>query len=268
MGNEEKNLQDFTGAGEKKVAGLLGSLRRVEAPGDFDTRVRARIAKGKPSFTAPWLPILVRVGAPLALLAIIGGYFGYNAFYRQGNIGVPEVVETQEEAPGVVEPQPSAQIAPSTGALQTPEFAVVKPAVNSNSPVAVSSGKMRPSAINKAEQPGGGSVDQALRETNTVVPRRPSGDVQPTVNSSPSVPAATLSVRDVFGAMGIRASYSGSGWRVSSASGAAAKAGMQAGDIIEAVNGQPVGANTVFNSGFVGHSIRVKRNGASVQIAL
>ena len=91
------------------------------------------------------------------------------------------------------------------------------------------------------------------------------GNVENTVNSRPVI---TQSVLDVFGSMGIRARLEGGGWRVSSAGGRAASAGLKAGDIIEAINGKPVGANTTFDADFLGRTLRVKRDGAIIQISL
>lgn len=253
MGNEEKNIQN---AGEPQIAALLGSLKRVEPPGDFDMRVRARIAKGKPAQVgASWRPVFLRIAAPALLLVAIGGYLGYNTLYRQGNVGVPEVVDSTPVATPATE---TATVPAPTG-----ETVAVKPA-SSNDLAATTSDKKINAPNKKPERPAGGSLDSALRETNSIVPR----NVETAGNSTPTAPASTLSVREVFSAMGIRASYSGSGWRVSSASVRAAAAGLKVGDIIESVNGQTVGINTVFDARFSGHNLRIRRDGAVVQINL
>lgn len=268
MLNEEKRLQDLTDAGAEKVAAMLGSLARVEAPGDFNAHVRARIAKGRPATArTSWFPAFARIAAPALVLMAVGGYFGYNALYQQGNVNVPEVADAQQTVP-----------APDSDSLTTPgqnevgDRIVVQPtdqmtrdniAVGVNVDSRLSPDKKptntKLGANRSVDRPGGGSVDLALRETNSV---------SPTVNSNPIIPATTLSVREVFSAMGIRASHSGAGWRVSSASGRAAAAGLKTGDIIESVNGQAVGANTVFDANFAGRSLRVNRDGASIQISL
>ena len=260
MATEYQNMKDFTGTHEHKVAAMLGSLNRVDAPGDFDMRVRARIAQGKPSQAgSAWMPVFLRIAAPALLLAVIGGYFGYSALYRQGNVGVPEVVDSTPVS------APVAALETETPTISGPagETTAVKPLAGSDDLV-VTLDKKANAANKKPNRPGGGSLESALRETNSIVPR----NVETTVNSTATVPASTLSVREVFGAMGIRASYSGSGWRVSSVSGRAAAAGLKAGDIIESVNGQPVVGNAVFDANFSGRSLRVKRDGASIHITL
>lgn len=261
MVNEKNNLQEFTDAGEERVAAMLGSLKRVDAPGDFDFHVRARIAQGRPSEArTSWFPTFARVAAPAMMLAAVGGYFGYNALYDTGTVNVPVVADSAPvaTAPVVVPTLNEVEPAPAS----TTEVAV-KPPVNTDETVAAAPKKdTATTAVKKPDTPEGGSVDMALRETN-----RP-GNVVNTGNSSPVVPTSTLSVREVFSAMGIRASFSGTGWRVSSASGRAAAAGLKTGDIIETVNGKAVGANTVFDEKFSGTTLRVKRDGASIQISL
>ncbi len=264
MLREEKRLQDFADAGEENVAAMLGTLKRVDAPADFDFRVRARIAQGRPAEKrVSWFPAFARVAAPALMLAAVGGYFGYNALYSTGTVNVPVVADAGPVAPAPVVVATSNEIAPAPAA--TTEVAV-RPPVNTEETVAGTPKKDTTTVAKKPETPEGGSVDMALRETNTLSTRP--GNVVNTGNSSPVIPTSTLSVREVFSAMGIRASFSGTGWRVSSVSGRAAAAGLKTGDIIETVNGRSVGANIVFDEKFLGSILRVKRDGASIQISL
>ena len=54
MVNEQKNTQEPE---FEEIGRLIGGLKRVEAPKDFDFHVRARIAKGRPvERTRSWLP--------------------------------------------------------------------------------------------------------------------------------------------------------------------------------------------------------------------
>lgn len=261
MLREEKRLQDFADSGEEKVAAMLGTLKRVDAPADFDFRVRARIAQGRPAEArVSWFPAFARVAAPAVMLAAVGGYFGYNALYDTGTVNVPVVADSGPVAIAPLVVPTSNEVALTPAA--TTELAVKLP-VNIDETIAAAPKKdTATAAVKKPETPEGGSVDMALREAN-----RP-GNVLSTGNSSPVIPTSTLSVREVFSAMGIRASLSASGWRVSSASGRAAAAGLKAGDIIETVNGKAVGANTVFDEKFSGSTLRIKRDGATIQISL
>ena len=74
MSNEEQKNFDLE---NDPVRSLLGGLKRVEAPGDFDFRVKARIASGRPAGRpSSWLPALAKLSVPLAVLLLIGGFFG------------------------------------------------------------------------------------------------------------------------------------------------------------------------------------------------
>src|SRR5882757_9958101 len=91
MENEEQKIYE-----DEPVSKLLGGLKRVEAPNDFDFRVKARIAAGKPADrSASWLPASVRYAVPLVLLVLVGGYIAFNAFYSAKKIDAPAMAETQ-----------------------------------------------------------------------------------------------------------------------------------------------------------------------------
>lgn len=80
------------------VAGLLGSLPRVEAPNDFDFRVKARIAAGQPAKIA-WFPSVARVAVPLGLVLSVGGYFGYRSnYYQAAATDVATVAKSQTDS--------------------------------------------------------------------------------------------------------------------------------------------------------------------------
>ncbi|MEQ1644505.1 MAG: hypothetical protein ABL959_13740 [Pyrinomonadaceae bacterium] len=273
MLREEKRLRDFADAGEEKVAAMLGSLKRVDAPADFDFRVRARIAQGRPAGArTSWFPTFARVAAPAVMLAAVGGYFGYSALYQSDEVYVAEVVESgstinSRPASSSENVQPSEPVAKNTpdGILSEPAENVIEDRMtfgkdaNVTREVKAIPANRRPSTdLNQ-----GGSREDAQGITNTI-------SISPVANTGDSRPTnarVSLSVLEVFGAMGIRASFSGTGWRVSSASGRAAAAGLKTGDIIETVNGKSVGANTVFDEKFVGSAVRVKRDGITINIS-
>lgn len=266
MVNERNNPQEFADASEEKVATMLGSLKRVDAPGDFDFRVRARIAQGRPAEKRTWFPAFVRVAAPAMMLAAVGGYFGYNALYSSGNVGVPEVVSVQVEPmsdPIAEVTAQNSEAGDNNKMLVQPQENVIEDQmtfgknteVKSRAEIVLEGNRSKSSNSNKVT-----SFDIAQSQSNSIK----IGNVENTVNSRPVAPQSVL---DVFGSMGIRARYE-NGWRVSSASGRAASAGLKAGDIIEAINGKPVGANTSFDADFAGRTLRVKRDGTTIQISL
>ena len=90
MRNEDQEINE-------QVSKLLGGLKRIEAPGDFDFRVKARIAAGRPvDRNVSLLPNWVRFAVPLGLLLLIGGYFGFKAIYSPDKLAVAPIAEVQK----------------------------------------------------------------------------------------------------------------------------------------------------------------------------
>jgi hypothetical protein len=83
---------------------LLGSLETVEAPSDFDLRVRSRLANERSAPRAGFLFSNFTFGFPSVALAtlalVIGGVFAF----RVWNTSTPNIVAVQTETPEASEP--------------------------------------------------------------------------------------------------------------------------------------------------------------------
>ena len=237
---------------ERRIAELIGTLRHVEAPGDFDTHVRARIAARrdkKPSIS--WRPVLAGVVAA-AMLAFVG-YLGVRSFAP--NAPEPNVSQTTAtKQPSSVQNQHSI-VAP------TPAPSV------SQAPQTVASDK-RPTT-NKLLPPAqqGGSIDEASKDAHRPFAKEyvPSQH-RPGDNSG--LGTAEIPVTMVLEAIGVRATWKG-GWQVNSVEpkNVAGRSGVRPGDIIDAINGQPLSETTSFKGSFSGKSIRIRRDGAVLDLA-
>ena len=73
MANKNNNFEN------DDVSRLLDSLRRADAPGDFDFRVRARVAAGRPASRSTLLATTARVTAALLVILVVG-YAGFRSF--------------------------------------------------------------------------------------------------------------------------------------------------------------------------------------------
>jgi hypothetical protein len=238
---------------ERRIAELIGTLRHIEAPGDFDTRVRARIASRrdeKPSIS--WRPVLAGVVA-VAVLALVG-YLGMRSFAP--NALEPNLSQTTAtEQPSSVQNQPSI-IAPTPAPSVAPE-----------APQTIASDK-RPTT-NKLLSPmqQGGSIDEASKDahrpfTKDYVPS------QHRLNDNNGLGTAEIPVTMVLEAIGVHATWN-DGWQVSSVDqkNVAGRSGVRPGDIIDAINGQPLSETTSFKGSFSGKSIRIRRDGAVLDLA-
>ncbi len=246
MVNEQNNLQETE---HVEIGRLIGTLKRVEAPKDFDFHVRARIAKGRPAEKRPsWLPATVRYAAPLGLVLAVGGYVGFSSMFSMDEVALPTVASVP------VEVSPQAALPSTNPVVEQPSLLSVAP---SNETVT----ELRPSdAVNKVqrtaqkapatpnrktEKPGGGSYD--IGQSNAA-DKRPEDvdDNAPPPSRKVMVPASQF-----LNSAGIVSS----GGKIVSVSGAAAGAGLIAGDVIEAVNVQT-------------GTIRVSRAGKSITVTI
>jgi hypothetical protein len=266
---ENENLK-FDESGTEPICKLLNELGRVEAPNDFDFRVRARIAEGR-SFvrSAPWFPASLRYAVPLVLLLLIGGYVAFDAFYTPSDIGVPPLAEVRPSiiAP-IIETSPNEIGQPSNQLVA--EKPDVKPPESENNVIPRESEKKIPFSYPKRNRPGGGSIDQAIREGRNFYPHglKPSNKVL--VKPRDFERDTQVSAKVVLSLIGIEADFSGSSWiiRIVKPDSMAERSGVKVGDMIEAINNQALTETTVFGNKFDGKSMRVRRDGQAVQIDL
>ena len=231
------------------VSRLLGELKHVQAPSDFDFGVRARIAAGRPVKSGGFrMPVWLAYGAPLALVLAVGGYFGLDSFYSVGDANVPVVVVN--EKPNIAQPiqAPSSEVASVPPATKPDEQLIAKkPDVDSNNTVAAAE-----KPVAKDRNTGGGSFVEASR-------------VGPRFHATPQISAKV--VLDLIGAQG---NFGTEGWRVETIKpdSLAERSQIKTGDVIESVNGQTVNDKTSIRSTTSLKTVRVRRDGKSVDIVI
>ena len=261
------------------VAGLLGSLPRVEAPNDFDFRVKARIAAGRPA-RAVWFPAAARVAVPLGLVLSVGGYFGYRSVYQPiandatvVSSAKPETVPITATTDEIVKANVAAPETP--GDVGSGKLTVKPPVVDDKMLTSVKTDidpKIDPLADDRRTvgNSRGGSFDTAVKESRTVYPRGVNPNAKVPVKSRDFDRPGAILAKDVLTQFGADVVYSGSGWRVAVVkdNSAAQKAGLKSGDIVEAINDQPLKEKTSFKGQFSGKSMSLKRDGATLVIDL
>jgi len=216
---------------DNEVTALLNALPRVEAPGNFEFGVKARIA-GRSSVKPSFAPF-IRVAAPLMLLLVVGGFV---IFYE--TLPNPERTTSQMS---VVAPQPVVQDSQSrteTPQVETPSapnretLASVGPAPIVEKPVIAP----RRGNTNPANRSRGGSIDLAQPSANVIMPPGfESANPRRGGNTATDVP-----VRNLLGILGISADFGKGGYEVRSVAenSMAARAGVKAKDIIKSIDGQ------------------------------
>ena len=220
------------------VADLLRNLKRVEAPKDFDFKVKARIASGAAP-TRSGVPLWVKAAAPVGLLLAIGGYLGMTS------LQTPKPADVQVAA---IAPQPK---------VETPAAATVPPAPVISAPATPSVSRTDNSTVATVKKPvvrsrpAGGSIVSAARIPKEIVLK--------------DVP-----VSEALSRSGAGATFDGSGLKVGSTTlnGSASRSGLKAGDVIESINGQSVNAGMTVKGRLEGKTVRVRRDGKTVDILI
>lgn len=269
---------------EEKISQLLGSLNRIEAPKDFEFRVRARIAAGRPEGIPGYrLPAAIRFAVPLAAVLAVGAYFGISSYYSVDNAAIPAVAEKQTPVlpaanpdqpinPQVVVPAPPAIEQQNTVASKDERVITKAPdtVVNPPKSIVTNTNVVRSTDI-KDKAPGGGSIDMSGVSKNVItLPPKTVNNNQQNQHLRPANSLPPVSANTVLEMLGINAKFEGNGWRVTGlrSQGMAERSGLKVGDIVEGINNQRMDDKSTYGNQFNGRSLRVIRNGKPMQIEL
>ena len=280
----QTELQNNRGGGDAldsenyEVAALLSALPRVEAPENFEFRVRAGIAKGSAP-RASLIPFL-KVAAPLSLVLTVGAFGIFYGTMPSGN-EAPTISQTLPSGGQAVQPETpvSAASAVTAPAPQITNSTVVEPSeraareepsvgpVRRNNHTVTASRSRRVAADRPFE---GGSKDQALGSANTILPKGFETANPQRQNLNANVGGTKVPVGDVLGMLGVNGEFTGGGWKVRSvaANTSALRAGVKPGDLIEAIDGTPVAQGMMFSGGFSVKTIRIRRDGKTLSLNL
>lgn len=248
------------------VAAMLNALPRVEAPENFEFRVKARIAQGAAPRTTLF-PFL-RVAAPLTLVLLIGAFVVFYGLLPE-RTEVPAVVATAEREPINVRPQSEVPV-PPTQTVSGPQIEQSHEAIPDESYVAAG----KPTAVRRTAAPEivkpsqGGSRDFSL---NSVKPKLPPGfeSVEPkSLNGNANSSAANVPLLNVLGILGITADFANGGWKVRSVveNSVAARAGVRAADVIEAIDGQMIKGDSLVRGD--AKTFTVRRDGKQMNLSM
>lgn len=252
-------------ADSELVSHLLQSLRRVEAPGDFEFRVKARVANADASDYRPkaFLPFL-RYAMPLGLVLFVGALYALSGLYNPDRQDVPVVAES------AVSPSlPAAEAEPAPAVVAKTEIADELPGspepVNQSAPEKIAVRRVKNGQANPVKRretqpvPVGGSVDMAVKGVpKTILPRGLDPD------------ELEVSASGFLTAIGIDAEFGQGGWKVKNvkADSPAERAGIKTGDVVEAIDDRRIDDKTVFKGNFGAKSLKVLRENKQVTLNL
>jgi hypothetical protein len=255
---EEKHHNTEESAADRSLGELLRELNRVEAPNDFDFKVKARIANADPrEFKKRRLvPVYVY---PLVIVVIAGSAFLVSEFLPGQSPTVPEVVADSNKT---VPQQANSGIQPGMEMPKQPEIATGNP----------------PKAISPLANPGksdadqtqpGGSITSGLGTSQPVLPR--GFNVNAVRKNVPIQPKdSNITVIDLMSFLGVESRFEGQSLKISSVKNGsvADKSGIKAGDIVEALENTPITPTIKLAARFEAKTLTINREGQHMQIKI
>jgi len=257
---------------DEQIAKLLGSLKKVEAPQNFESRVISRLStpvETESRFGVLKLALPTAALAGLALFLFLSGYLGSEISTVDVAATPGEVKESRAQQPvsqdrtiAESNAQPSSEFRASETAGSKPQPLASPADLIQNSQVPTLKEKRRP-IVGGSQDFGsgdGGRTSAPGIDSNS----RPSSD--PDMEHLMRRPSILAS--DVLRYTGVAAEFRGARWTVSSVTqkSVAERVGVKAGDVIVSLNDIRLGKATAFPSGVDIKLIRVSRGGKLVDL--
>lgn len=275
-------------ADEREIRALLSDLKRIDAPADFDFRLKSHIARAEPNFNrAPrFVPQFLRYALPLGLVILISA-FVFNGVYFTNKQNVEPVAESRNPAAENLSDESAATVAArkadeniSTAPIETarvsdaPETKIRDSrTIAKSTSVAVETGRKAKSKISgekNADKDLSSSRDAALmQETKIITP--PGINSNRTVSASPNAEnGKSLTVKEVLSQLGVDANFERESWRVKSVvkNSLAERSGVRAGDAVEAIDGERLTDKPLKNKTVEGKKLTVARGAEKIEISL
>lgn len=284
--NEAREIEILT-ADDEKLRRMLGGLKKVGAPKNFDFHLKARIANAKPEdlrkpLFLPWL----RYVLPLSVIILLTGFAFFNLSFSSGNqkgtdvaIGLPPIQneiklpETDVKSPIETPLTASANNDnKSESGIKKSEIVNLpkKPVQDNPNFIAVknSSGKQSDKAKNRTNDNFNGMRQETLKIPKVITPQNANknfGDPKQV-----SAAQAKIPLQEILARIGIEAVYADKGWKIVSVKekSLAIVSEMKVGDLIEAIDDKKLASDTVFEKAFTGKVFRILRDGKQIFIEL
>jgi hypothetical protein len=229
-----------------EVADMLGGLKRIEAPENFEFGVKARIAKGEPKGTGSPFTFL-KIAIPTAALASLG-LFLYLSGFMSGEL--PTVQVAEDTKPAVTETQDTRHaltqdaVSKEPGPLQNGRESQIASARNVPN--------KRGGSTDRTESATGGSIDQTLNPDQPILPEG----------------TRARTAAEVLGSLGVNAEFQNDRCVARTVAGGspAERIGVKRGDVILTLNDTPLHRSTTFKGRVELRSIRVFRAGQNTKL--
>lgn len=266
---------------------VIDGFQTVDAPNDFDFRVRARIADAKPdSFRPHFLPIL-RYVLPLSLVIVILALIVVNGIYSIDDKSVPQIAQSTDKMP-IQKSESSASItneqivaANTPQRLETGDAAanlIPKQINNRREPKAVvpETRLVAEKSVKKPVRVGNnddknfvGSQVSSQTQAQILTPKGFPQN-QTTVNQSNFPTFSQVTVEQILSLLGIESVLEKGKRQVKkiTANSVAERSKIQVGDIIEAIDGETLTDEPIRAKTIEGKKLIVTRGAEKLEILL
>jgi len=252
---------------EEKISKLLGELKKVSAPKNFQYQVNARIAKGRPETGVRGYFTFLKYAVPLAAMVLVVGIVAIQTNFMYDVDAVPAVAVEQTDQPFVKEePQQNGQMIATDGTLPP----IIETAVAENKISGTPLEKKRKD-IERNRPAEGGSYDATLRSPReTILPPGIQNDPQPTPVLTGPLEKEPIAVNDVLGQLGINAKQIDGVWSVADVKkgSLAERSGIKKDDIIQAIDERQLKGIKEFRGSISGKQITIVRDGKVIVLGL
>ena len=253
MSREVENEQEMLDKDEQAVSQLVGGLKHVEAPANFERRVMTRIANGEPKrqslFSFPAVGYMV----PALLVILVAAFFVLKLRQQTPaeHVTVAANISSTPSNPDIPVPESTLTTTPKS---TEPVVAKVddKPEVKSHN----RRGGGSIDILEPTNSSGNGSFVKALRQTRTPNPEGVD-------------PKASISVKTMLDGAGMSVEFE-NGWQVKSVTenGPAQKSGIRVGDVITALDGRGIDSTTYYKGTASFQTITVRRGGSFILLRI
>ena len=252
------------GQEDTEVSAALGRLGKVTAPYGFEANVRSAIKarSGRSFFAAPGFLLGIKFAVPAILLLFLGAFLLFSTGgVDHDRIAVLEPVA--QPAPANVASGVPASEPPTSGQVNN----VVSEAGQVNARVPANRNARGSQTSGNGREFQGGSRDFALSQDNTSIGPK---DVDPDHKSGTASPTGPVTAETILSKMGISSKCIEKGCNAVSVRPASigGTSGVKEGDVIEAIDGKPVDAGTVFKGNVIIRNVTVRRDGKRVIVPL
>jgi len=271
--NFQNGENEILSRDEARVRELLGNLERVDAPKDFDFKLKARIANAEPNDYKPRLFPFLRYAAPLGLAILILAMVVVSGLYST-DVNSVQVADNTVQTPieNVILPdnsQPKEEFVATSNSTAANSEKPDAPSFAANAELAEKTKKPKIQNRN-ADNNGGGSKDFSFTPKSPILPPGLNPDKEVEIPKDFKNLNSDTSVKDILSIIGIEASFEKNRWKVNSVkqNSRAERSGVKANDVIEAIDENRLATETISTKNVNGNKLTVVRGGEKLEIKL